>query len=215
MQLIALGFLIFTTGHIVRCQVASAMPDRDQVIVTKGSSEFGFWGGVSFQSPTLIGQTSDARFAELGLRYGRVLLTSKTVAFSWTIDVLPLAILSTKRLAVVPSGSGFVIAEKQKSVFGWGVSPIGLKFNFRRQQRVQPFVAATGGFLYFKEDVPVAGAARFNFTFDFGGGLQIINSNRRSLSIGYKYQHISNGDRSSINPGVDVQMVYVGFSIFR
>lgn len=52
-------------------------------------------------------------------------------------------------------------------------------------------------------------------TFDFGGGIQIINSSRRAFTIGYKYQHISNGDRSPINPGVDVQLVYAGFSIFK
>ena len=31
----------------------------------------------------------------------------------------------------------------------------------------------------------------------------------------YKYNHISNGYHSSINPGVDVQMIYVGYSFRR
>jgi hypothetical protein len=63
--------------------------------------------------------------------------------------------------------------------------------------------------------VPLAGAARFNFTFDFSGGVQIVNSNRRAFTIGYKYEHISNGYRGTFNPGVDVQMIFAGFSIFR
>lgn len=79
---------------------------------------------------------------------------------------------------------------------------------------VQPFASGSGGFLYFSKDVPVPGAARFNFTFDFGGGVQIVGNSGRAITIGYKY-HISNGDRSRINPGVDVQMIYGGFSIFK
>lgn len=183
--------------------------------IQKRWNEWGIWGGISFNAPTLIGKTPDARFGNIGLRYGRVLATSKTVAFEWTIDVVPVAILSNNRFTAVPSGSGFVIAQTRKSVYAWGLSPIGLKFNFRRNRRVQPFAQTTGGFLYFNEQVPIAGAARFNFTFDFSGGVQIVNSTRRAFTIGYKYQHISNGYRATFNPGVDVQMIFAGFSVFK
>ena len=144
-----------------------------------------------------------------------MLLASKTVAFEWTIDAIPVSVLSNNRFTVVPSGSGFIFTQTRKGVYGWGAAPIGWKFNFRRNRRVQPFGHATGGFLYFNEQVPVAGAARFNFTFDFSGGVQIVNSNRRSVTIGYKYQHISNGYTGTFNPGVDVQMIFAGFSIFK
>ncbi|MDX6528940.1 MAG: hypothetical protein QOH41_1230 [Blastocatellia bacterium] len=183
--------------------------------IQKHANEFGVWGGISFNSPTLIGQTPNARFGNIGLRYGRVLAASKTVAFEWTIDVVPVAILSNNRFTAVPSGSGFVFTQTRKSVYAWGAAPIGLKFNFRRNRRVQPFAQTTGGFLYFNEQAPVAGAARFNFTFDFSGGIQIVNSNRRAFTIGYKYQHISNGYRANFNPGVDVQMIFAGFSVFK
>jgi Lipid A 3-O-deacylase (PagL) len=184
--------------------------------IEKGWNEFGVWGGISFHAPTLIGKTPDARFGNIGLRYGRVLAASKNVAFEYTIDVVPVAVLSLKRFTFVQTSPGvFIVEESRESVYGAGASPIGLKFNFRRQKRVQPFAAATGGFLYFREEVPVSGAAQFNFTYDFSGGVQIVNSNRRSFTIGYKYQHISNGYRATFNPGVDVQMIYAGFSVFR
>lgn len=195
--------------------VVSGAPQSTSEGIQKRWNEFGFWGGISFDSTTLIGKTPDARFGNIGLRYGRVLAATKTVAFEWTIDAIPLSILSNNRFTVVPSGSGFIITQTRKSVYGWGAAPIGLKFNFRRNRRVQPFGQVTGGFLYFNEQVPLAGAARFNFTYDFSGGVQIVNSNRRAFTIGYKYQHISNGYRATFNPGVDVQMVYAGFSIFK
>ena len=180
--------------------------------IQKRDNEWGIWGGFSFDAPTLIGKTPSARFGNVGLRYGRVLKTSKTVAFEWTIDAIPLAILSNDRfVAVSPS----VFTVTRKSAYAAGASPIGLKFNFRRNRRVQPFGQATGGFLYFSQQVPVAGASQFNFTFDFSGGVQIVNSNRRSFTIGYKYQHISNANTANFNPGVDVQMIFAGFSVFR
>src|SRR5215218_680169 len=49
-------------------------------------NEFGIWGGVSFDAPTWIGKTPDARFGNIGLRYGRVLAANDKLAFSWTID---------------------------------------------------------------------------------------------------------------------------------
>jgi hypothetical protein len=182
---------------------------------SKTWNEFGVWGGISFDATTLIGKTPDARFGDIGLRYGRVLAASKTVAFEWTIDAIPVAVLSNNRFNIVPSGSGFIFTQTRKSVYGWGAAPVGLKFNFRRNRRVQPFGQATGGFLYFNEQVPVAEAARFNFTFDFSGGVQIVNSNRRAFTIGYKYQHISNANRANANPGVDVQIIFAGFSVFK
>jgi hypothetical protein len=184
--------------------------------IQKGWNEFGVWGGISFDATTLIGKTPHAKFGNLGLRYGRVLKTSRTVAFEWTIDVIPVSILSNNRFTLVPAGGGFfTLAQTRKSVYGWGAAPIGLKFNFRRNRRVQPFGQATGGFLYFNEQVPVDGAARFNFTFDFSGGVQIVNRNRRSFTVGYKYQHISNANRGTFNPGVDVQMIFAGLSVFK
>jgi opacity protein-like surface antigen len=179
-------------------------------------NEFGIWGGISFDAPTWIGETPDARFGNIGLRYGRVLAANNSVAFSWTIDAVPVAVLSVDRFTIIPTGSGsFTVQRRREHTYGAGLSPIGLKLNFRRTQTLQPFASGTAGFLYFSKDVPVPGAKRFNFTFDFGGGVQIVRNSGRAITVGYKYQHISNGDRSPINPGVDVQMLYAGFSIFR
>jgi Lipid A 3-O-deacylase (PagL) len=182
--------------------------------IQKRDNEWGVWGGIAFDSPTLIGKTPGAHYGDIGLRYGRVLAASKTVAFEWTIDVVPVAVLSNERLFVI-STTPFVVASRRKAVYGAGAAPIGLKLNFRRNRRVQPFGQATGGFLYFADQVPAANTSQFNFTFDFSGGIQIVNRNRRSFTVGYKYHHISNGNTGAFNPGVDVQMVFAGFSVFR
>lgn len=184
--------------------------------IEKGQNEWGVWGSISFDAPTLIGKTPDARFGEVGFRFGRVLLANDDLAFSWTIDAVPVAVLSVPRFTLVPTGpSTFTVQRTREHTYAAGLSPIGFRLNFRRRQMVQPFASGSAGFRYFAKDVPVPGAAQFNFTYDFGGGVQIVNDSRRAITIGYKYQHISNGYHSPINPGVDVQMIYAGFSIFR
>jgi len=175
-------------------------------------NEFGVWGSISFDATTWIGYTPDARFGNIGLRYGRVLAANRNLAFSWTIDAVPVAILSVRRFTTDPTGS---VHQTRDHTYGAGLSPIGLKLNFRRSHLIQPFASGSGGFLYFSKQVPVSGASQFNFTFDFGGGVEIVRDGRRGINIGYKYQHISNGYTSPINPGVDVQMVNVGYFIRR
>jgi len=211
----ALLLLAFVSSISAQAADSSAKSQTPTEGIQKRDNEWGVWGGISFNSTTLIGKTPDAKFGNIGLRYGRVLKTSKTVAFEWTIDVIPVSVLSNPRPEVTASGPGFFVTSLVRhSVYGFGAAPIGWKLNFRRNRRVQPFGQATGGFLYFNRQAPVDDSSRFNFTFDFSGGVQIVNSNRRSFTIGYKYQHISNGYTGTFNPGVDVQMVFAGFSIF-
>jgi hypothetical protein len=212
-NLIFCCLLLTLAAGELRCQTEESQATPSNGGIQKRWNEFAVWGAISFNSPTRFGRTHDAIFGEVGLRYGRVFAARKSVAFEWTIDAVPLAILSNDRFTPVPSGTG--VQNMRKSVYGAGLSPIGVKFNFRRQHRIQPFGGVTGGFRYFREDVPTAAALRLKFTADLSGGIQIINGSRRALTIGYKYQHLSNGGRSPVNPNVDVQMVYAGFSMFR
>src|SRR6476660_7616880 len=80
-------------------QQASGDPDNAR-------NEFGVWGSISFNATTWIGYTPDARFGNLGLRYGRVLAANRNLVFSWTIDAVPVAILSVRRFTILPTGSG-------------------------------------------------------------------------------------------------------------
>src|SRR5689334_23027465 len=169
-------FLVVPESSAQQSNTASQSSVRDE----NRRNEFGLWGAISFDATTWIGYTPDARFGEVGLRYGRVLAANQSLAFSWTIDAVPVAILSVRRFTIVPTGSGsFALRQTRDHTYGAGLSPIGLKLNFRRSRMLQPFASGTGGFLYFSKQVPVAGASQFNFTFDFGGGVDIVRNPRR------------------------------------
>jgi hypothetical protein len=177
----------------------------------EGMNEWGGWAGGSFDSPTVIGTAEDRKYFTAGLRYGRVFSASKRVAYEYTFDAVPVAVVFQ------PEFARFFNRRPSSSVYGAGLSPIGFKVNFNRQGRVKPFASGSAGFLYFREPVPadVPRATRFNFTFDFGGGVQFFTRPRQALTVGYKFHHISNANRSDVNPGLDNNLFYVGYSVFR
>jgi len=183
----------------------------------KSVNEFGVWGGGSFGAPTLIGKTEGTRLGLVGLRYARVLARGDSLALKYTIDAFPVALLSfpVAELVEAPPPFTSVVRRERRNITGAGLSPVGFQLNFRRRERVQPFAQASGGFLYFGERVPDARGAQFNFTGDFGGGVQWKTGARRAWTVGYRYQHVSNGYRAPLNPGFDSNLFYVGFSIFR
>jgi Lipid A 3-O-deacylase (PagL) len=172
----------------------------------KSANEFGVWGGGSLDSPTLIGKFENARLGLIGVRYARVLARGENVTLKYTSDAVPVAFLS------FPDTT---LRGARRTIYGAGLSPVGFQVNFRRRERVQPFAQASGGFLYFSERVPDESGAQFNFTADFGGGIQVKTGARKAWTFGYRYHHISNAYRASQNPGFDSNLFYVGFSFFR
>ncbi|HKW99438.1 MAG TPA: acyloxyacyl hydrolase [Bryobacteraceae bacterium] len=184
-----------------------------------GINEFGAWAGYSLANPTLIGTTSNRRFINAGLRYGFVFGTKGDVAFEYTLDVVPAAILIQPPGTQVAAETGDprFAGHGRRAVYGGGISPIGFKFIWRKSRKWQPFFGSTAGFVYSAEPVPipVEGATQFNFTFDFSLGMQILRAGHQAFIVGYKYDHISNAARSSVNPGFDTGVLFAGFSMFR
>lgn len=177
----------------------------------RAANEYGVWGGGSFGSPTFIGTTERVRLGLVAFRYARVLARGENLALKYTLDAVPVASMSFPVFETTAVG----VRELRKTITGAGLSPVGFQLNFRRRERVQPFAQASGGFLYFGERVPDTRGAQFNFTGDFGGGVQWKTGARRAWTVGYRYHHVSNGYRADVNPGFDSNLFYVGFSIFR
>lgn len=195
-------------------------------IAAAGKNEFGIWGGVSPDSSTVFsfGRTADARYGTIGVRYARRFNNSDAVNLKYTVDVIPIAVLNYPDLAAVPVpvfvpvGGGVPVLQierKRRTVYGFGAAPLGLQANFRPSRKVQPFVNVSGGFLYFNKRVPQSTGTRFALTADVGGGVEFILKNKRSVTVGYKYLHISNANRGIENPGFDNNLFYVGYSFLK
>jgi opacity protein-like surface antigen len=172
--------------------------------LAKGTNEFGVWAGGSPDSSRIFGNTEDRKLVLFALRYGRVLAAWDWVSLEYTLDIFPAAVVFEPDR--VRRGSS--------TIYGAGLSPLGFKINFAQQSWIQPFVAASVGFLYFEDDIPVPDSSRFNFTPEIGLGVQFFLAPKRALTLGYKLHHMSNAHTSGSNPGMDSHVIYVGFSFF-
>jgi hypothetical protein len=181
----------------------------------RGTNELGFWAGYSPDNPTAIGITTDRPFTELNFQYARVLVAHQNWALKYTVEMVPVAVINQPRQVNVVQGK-FVVqvdaAGTRRAIYGGGTSPIGLQVNFRRRRVFQPYMNGTVGVLYFTEQVPVSGSSQFNFAVGWGAGVQIWHRENQSVSIGYKFHHISNANSADRNPGVDSNLLYAGYS---
>ncbi|WP_213804557.1 acyloxyacyl hydrolase [Granulicella sp. dw_53] len=83
------------------------------------------------------------------------------------------------------------------------------------RHRFQPFFIANGGFLASPRDLPVNNSSRFNFTFEFGGGLEPFRDHRHAWSIDYRIHHLSNAYLGRTNPGINSQLITLTHSFGR
>jgi hypothetical protein len=211
------------------CLIAQQKPNQDfqTDAVHAGANEYQVWTGYSPDSLTWIGKSEERRVFMAGFGWRRVLLASNSVAWKFTLDTVPIALVSQptingvevvqdpKNLAVIQC-VGCVGNIGRRTTFGLGFAPIGFEFNFRRQRRFQPVAGINGGLLHFNRDVPIPHSNNFDFTFSFMGGVQIFTSDSRSVMVGYRYHHISNADTGHpFNPGIDSNFLFVGYSFHR
>lgn len=202
-----------TLAAVLLAFFAAAVCAQDEEL---GKNEFTVWGGYSPDSSTLvkgIGRTEDARFGIVAFRYSRRFNNSDTINLKYTADLVPAAFLNYPDLDVVP-GPPPTIRVERPTRYAFGAAPLGLQMNFRPRKKVQPFLGASGGMLYFNQRVPNFVGARFAFTADIGAGIEFRLKDKKALTVGYKYYHISNGDRGTENPGFDNNLFYVGYTFF-
>ncbi len=162
---------------------------------------FQFFAGYSPVSTTLIGTTTDRRFFMAGFGYSYRCWIWSGVSISYSGELMPAAVL----------------LEPDHAVYGFAITPLGFTAEFGRHRRVHPFVETDEGIIASSDPIPISvyGATGLNFLIDLGGGIRIKAGPRREISLGYKYLHISNGFTSPVNPGVDNNVFYAGFSILK
>lgn len=87
--------------------------------------------------------------------------------------------------------------------YAQGLSPAGTRINLRPHRRLQPTASFLAGYILSAKKIPLDAAGSFNFTFEFGAGLEYFQSQSRSIRLEYQIQHFSNADTAVENPGVD------------
>ncbi len=200
---------------------AVAAPPQDTnapYTLKQGDNEFGFWAGGSFAATTAFGGLTDAEAADrkfflAAFRYGRTFVANDSMALQYTLDVIPIAVATGNVSSSTTVGP--ITTFQRDTSYGAGVTPLGLQLDFANGSRVHPFVHVNGGLLFFNESVPLPDSGSLALVGEAGGGVRIFTSERRAVTLGVRFHHISNGDRSGSNRGLNQFVIYGGFSIFR
>jgi hypothetical protein len=119
-----------------------------------------------------------------------------------------------------PSGpepySGEVIDTcSRRTVVAQGFSPAGMRFNLMPRHRLQPTFSSYAGYMFATQEVPIPETGSFNFTFEFGGGLEFFRTHNRSMRLEYQVQHYSNKETAYSNPGVDSGFIKLTYAFGR
>lgn len=174
-----------------------------------GVHEFGGWWGLSLMSGHLFGSAGDIKYMPIDVRYSYLLSLHRNWAFRYSPELTALAMLDEP----VPGQTDPELMRKR--TYGSGISPEGFQADFLPSHRVQPFLSNDGGFIYFTDRVLSPQGSQWMYTIDFGAGVNIFRKRLQAVTIGYRYQHLSNGNISQRNPGTDANVFYVGVSRFR
>jgi hypothetical protein len=150
--------------------------------------------GVWFGGGTGLGTSDGAQFASAGFRIGRVLTRARGPGvlhgtFEYAFDVVPLFPLHF-----------------DKWVYGGGMNPLVLRWNFTRGQRIVPYTEISGGFVVHTENVPPGDTSQVNFVEGIGGGVQVFTRPKHSWYAGAKVFHFSNASLGRRNPGVNASL---------
>lgn len=168
-----------------------------QTRLEEGGHEVQVWTGGGH---SVSGGTSDTGVFSVGLRYGWILTAPHGPGFlkgrfEYVVDAVPV----------------FLVFQPANTAYGFGVNPLGLKWNFATRDSVVPYVELGGGTLFTTHNVPT-GTSSVNFTSSAAFGAHFLRE--RAWSVEVRYMHISNAGLSSANPGVNTVQMRLGIGKF-
>ncbi len=180
-----------------------------------GVHEFGAWWGLSMMSGHIWGYAKDVKYMPIDVRYTYLLSQHEHWTMRYAPEMTALAMLDEPVPGAKPTNQQPATQFLRQRAYGSGVSPVGFESDFFPRSRVQPFFSTDGGFIYFDQRVLSPQGSQFMYTIDFGTGIHIFRKARQDVTIGYRYQHLSNANISLHNPGTDANTFYLAVSRFR
>ena len=105
-----------------------------------------------------------------------------------------------------------VFAQLEPSrIYGVGFAPVVWRWNFVPRPAWSAYAELSMGGLFTSAPIP-AKTGRLNFSAHWGGGLRLRQRGANALVIGYRCQHLSDGNEFADNPGVNGHVIIAGWS---
>ena len=170
---------------------------------------------VNSAAGTYLGLIPDRNHLFLGAHVNLALVRKPRWTFAYAPEIVPLLVVSDNpRLVELRDEFGtFPAPGDEGPVLGFGFSPIGAELQRAVSSRVRLFGALAAGVVWFTRPTPTIFARKFNYTFEYGGGIQWRHSLRTSWRVGYKFHHLSNNYTAYDNPGLDGHVFFAGVSL--
>jgi opacity protein-like surface antigen len=146
--------------------------------------------------------------------YSGMVTFASPVPVDKPVNSTPLNVILVTQNQVYPGTATYVGGTRSTYVSGF--SPLGYKLSAFPHRHIQPFVTGLGGFAVSPRDIPVFNSSSFNYTFEFGAGVEIYQTHTRSVQMEYRYHHLANISSGSVaNPGIDSGVLKVSYSFGR
>ena len=147
---------------------SAAKADDDAAALRRENWNFAVFAG----GGSGLGERTNVQMFRAGARIGRVM--TGEMGRGW--------LRGTFELAGEITPIDYVFWSGYKNVYGFGFTPIDLKWNFTHGRRVVPFVEAAAGLLWTNANIPPGNTSQVNFTPGGGGGMHIFIKRDRAIA---------------------------------
>jgi lipid A 3-O-deacylase len=195
MKIISILFLALLSVPLAAAQDAASQS------LTRGTWELGVFSGGGIG----LGKSDNTQFMYAGGRVGRV-LTGEHLSglfrgnFEWAVDLMPM----------------YTVFPPVSAVYGGSFKPAIWQWNFTSGKKIVPYVAAAGGVVFSRSDVPPGNTSPVNFTSQFVTGAHIFVKPCHAIFFEDAVGHLSSASLGRHNPGYNGLIVFtIGYSWYK
>lgn len=153
----------------------------------------------------LIDRTN-VKFTRAGVRIGRVM----------TGELGKGPLRGTFELDAELMPVDYVLWGGYRDVYGFGINPVVMKWNFTAGHKMIPYFVTQSGMLHTKDKVPPGNTSTVNFTSGAGVGFNYFLKPGRSVNFDVRAVHLSNASLGDHNPGVNAGLQFsVGYNWWK
>ena len=98
---------------------------------------------------------------------------------------------------------------------GFGISPLGLGIKNEVSRMLSISLYSYSGLILMDKRFPTDKGRKLNYTFSFSVDTILKTNDHISLSLGYKFHHISNAQTGKENPGIDSNFITLSLILSR
>jgi hypothetical protein len=175
------------------------------------------WLGASLHQPlkTRVGHRRDNNVFVLGVSRIWPVVATRRVELDFALEALP-AVVATGvpryEVLTLPEGSSTRLVGI-RTAYGVGLMPLGLRLRVPLTQRIAFSLHAGGGLSVFSIAVPDPSERQLNYVGSAGADLSFGCIASRSVGVGFRFVHVSNGGSGPVNPGMNAGLFTLGVAL--